>query len=685
MKQIGIVDWFGINKKKNSKDKYGFITTFNGGSIFVHELSLTCEALDEDDVVCFELSNGKNGKGPKANKVVKLTTENIILFQNILTELEDEELFETIEMLSDKIDIDSISLLPEQVLDRMIKAKNGRRLLEPELLLDYFIQEFKRTHSIEALDDFVMVLNEMRYAIGTGERYWSKIEMFHFTQIPDFSYQILPYWLQKKYLAIYAAKDLHTLSPNSILNLYNLFGFTPDPFAGFMPTKKFISLVETHRKNERLLKLNEHAYITPVRTNREKIEILISHLSEDDLLKQTALLSHIAKLVAEDPEAAYALPEYLLKEPAFFEHIPPIEQTKLIWDSTKSEEISQFVGLLKDEGTVLLFYKMTFERDYKQVILNALLKHHANKLVWAVGHLFQCTHFQGQERDIKFRAFHDNLAGYLVELIDADNQEYINLSNRLFPNCAMGRVRYCEARVWGSKVGEAYCPRYKKGCSCQGGFGARIANRNQISGAKMEPNQNLSWEDWSLLEFFHALRVTPSYPGDGLHNPKEYVNRMGGWMNRIIELKERLKCSHCQTPFKSNINYAKRLAVYNQTIFHCVHMFETTSHDRETYISHCWSCKEIIDSRDGYQRLEDYYLCVECGSGHAKSKTHTQGDICPKCGERHMKKSEHHRRGYKCRNCTHKIIVPQDDQLTGRPERIAARKKEIYQTYGLYS
>lgn len=687
MKQIGIVDWFGTNKKKNSKDKYGFITTFNGGSIFVHESSLTSETLDEDDVVCFELSNGNKGKGPKAIKVEKLASDNVILFQNILDELEDAELFATIEMLSNTIDIDSVSLLQEQIKDRMIHSKDGRRLLEPEPLLDYFIQEFKHKHSIEALDDFVMVLNEIRYGIGSGERYWNKIEMFHFTQIPDFSYQVLPYTLQKKYLAIYAAKDLHTLSPDSILNLYNLFGFPLDPFAGYMPMEKFISLVDIHRKNKKLLKLNKHEYITPVRTNKEKIEILISHLSKEDLLKQKVLLTHIAKLVAEDSEAAFALPKYLIKEMAFFEHIPPIEQTKLIWDSTNLEEITQFVGLLKDEGKILLFYRMTFENNYKQGIMNALFNHHANKLTCAIGHLFQCTHFQGQERDMKFREFHDNLAGYLVELIDTGNQEYINLSNRLFPNCAMRRVRYCEARVWGSKIGEAYCPRFKKACLCQGEHGIRIKNHNLISGAKMEPNKNLSWENWSLQEFFHALRVTPSYPGDGLHIPKEYVNRMGGWMNRTIEIKERLKCSHCETPFKSNLNYAKNLAVYNQTLFHCVHMFETAPHDGQTYISHCWSCKEIIDSRDGYHRLEDYYLCIECGSAHIKSKTHTQGDICPKCGERHMKKSDHHRRGYKCGNCNHKIIVPKDEQLTGRPERIAARKKEIYQNQptGLYS
>ena len=187
-------------------------------------------------------------ESPKAIKVEKLASDNVILFQNILAELEDEELFETIEMISNTIDIDSISLLPEQIKDRMIHSKDGRRLLEPEPLLDYFIHEFKRTHSIKALNNFVMVLNEIHYGIGSGERYWNEIEMFHFTQIPDFSYQVLPYTLQKKYLAIYAAKDLQTLSPNSILNLYNLFGFPLDPFAGFMPMKKFISLVDSHRK-----------------------------------------------------------------------------------------------------------------------------------------------------------------------------------------------------------------------------------------------------------------------------------------------------------------------------------------------------------------------------------------------------------------------------------------------------
>ena len=81
---------------------------------------------------------------------------------------------------------------------------------------------------------------------------------------------------------------------------------------------------------------------------------------------------------------------------------------------------------------------------------------------------------------MKFREFHDNLAGYLVELIDTGNQEYINLSNRLFPNCAMRRVRYCEARVWGSKIGEAYCPRFKKACLCKGEHGIRIKPQPNI-------------------------------------------------------------------------------------------------------------------------------------------------------------------------------------------------------------
>ena len=112
-----------------------------------------------------------------------------------------------------------------------------------------------------------------------------------------------------------------------------------------------------------------------------------------------------------------------------------------------------------------------------------------------------------------------------------------------------------------------------------------------------------------MIELLLPLNVTPRLPE--LFNSDEYTNRVAGWLNRLIEIRERLKCNVCGKPLKSNMEYSKNLARYNSTVFYC-----PDNHGGQIYISHCWSCHKIIDSRECQHRDEGgFYVCTNCGSG----------------------------------------------------------------------
>ncbi len=184
-----------------------------------------------------------------------------------------------------------------------------------------------------------------------------------------------------------------------------------------------------------------------------------------------------------------------------------------------------------------------------------------------------------------------------------------------------------------------------------------------LEGACLYAECSQEWRNWSLLELIEATGVVPDLPE--LQKPDEYVSKLSGWVNRLNEIRERLRCSVCKQMMIPNYKYAKNLARYNMTVASCQ---SGEGHDQNIYLNHCWACREIIDSRESRIQVEKRYICIHCGSGPQKSDTYTQGDICPKCGARGMTGEG---RSRLCSACNHSIRLPAAHHLTGpRSQRV---------------
>lgn len=248
----------------------------------------------------------------------------------------------------------------------------------------------------------------------------------------------------------------------------------------------------------------------------------------------------------------------------------------------------------------------------------------------------------------------------------------------LLPECRPRVVRHCEGRPWpeegeeGEKVSRAFCPRKNRPCGVRRVDGRTKADNDyNLYGARLYPETDLRWSTWSLAELLAVSGVVPDAGGLGLRSPDEYVPKLSGWVNRLNEIRERLACSACGAMMRPNYEYAKNLARYNVTIVSCD---GGGGHDQNIYLNHCWSCREIVDSRESSVQDEDgYYICIHCGSGAPKSPSHTQGDRCPACGSGPMRGKG---RYCVCGACNHEIRLPPPNDITG--PRAQLRRRQIW-------
>lgn len=352
-----------------------------------------------------------------------------------------------------------------------------------------------------------------------------------------------------------------------------------------------------------------------------------------------------------------------LLDKVFFGKLAVSVQIGLIWD-IHPDEISQWWLFLSEEAKVRALYRAVSQNTHQSIFANLP----AEGIEHITVQFFLLASLQGKQKDVFLHA-HERFQAHVIERAWATPKPL--LFNGLLAACPqknMSKVSYCEGRAWftgeekregATRALRAFCPRTGKGCSFN--VNGQSSTLNPLFlGARIYPDISLPWMSWSLSEMLESLGVTPNLPE--LKTSDDYLPSLCGWINRLNEIRDRLKCSVCQTVMKPNYTYAKNLARYNVTIVSCPKGF---GHDTNIYINHCWGCNAVIDSRESRIRVENRYICIHCGSGPQRSESYSQGDICPSCGHREITSAD---QVSKCLSCGHSIRRLPAHKVTGSRE-----------------
>ena len=214
---------------------------------------------------------------------------------------------------------------------------------------------------------------------------------------------------------------------------------------------------------------------------------------------------------------------------------------------------------------------------------------------------------------------------------------------QILPPCRENVVQFCEGKPPTGDFTTPYCPRLNEGCS-----------RGIVK--PLDPTSTS--EIWSIMDLLGTSGTSARTELFG----RTLINSVAGWGNRIYEITKRMFCDSCEEPLLVNLEYSKRFdAAYSMTRASC----SANCGKHDVYFSHCYNCKEVIDSRESrFVQLDDgtlfdtggdpdnkrtgkYFICIHCANdgipwcpscgkqaGGANSGLDGDGRQCGGCGHR---------------------------------------------------
>jgi hypothetical protein len=722
MRKIGIIDWYGgYNSKLERENDFGYakLPGEERGTVKIYESDVVC---DVDDLnggvfVTFELTINKNGKH-KAKKVNLLSDDtNIDNFDHqTLAELPSNWRARVFGVLFHKqisqdhfnrliSFISSDTHLTDQLLqnvpfyyslkcadlsfERLSKDDQMKYVAlhwyqDLSLLNETTIEELLKltdwqSESREKAIEIIQTLQNAKF-MNTLDRDEAQ------KMIADYFQNRSPYNSRDCYLVLplqfrYELKLLEYCTPTEAAvlaeQLYNHFHnkiFENDYLQNLLHSilqkiKSFSDVWE--RLPESLLAHESIISVVPI---KKRAYLITKFYSTKEITASEPILNELYQTITGLSQTnTNFLSEWLqtidtevISIPKIFDALPVKCQVEEVWSQifTRNNNVQQSLQRL----TPFAFIRLLMKISQTQTILpnlQQLYEIENHRLIKGML-LIMLVREQGEtEKKDAFDKIHDHFCDYIIQVYESNEEVDWAILKSVFPQCHImnSNVSLCEAKTW--KIENeitAFCPRIQTRCTtCCG-------EKNPL-GAQISARENMDWEHWNLLEYMQSERIEP-YLTDELNNQLEnvgeYINRMAGWINRIIQLRDRLRCSKCKTRLIGNLKYSrKKMSVYANTVFYCPHSKHSDGHDQSVYINHCWNDGSIVDNRYEQIRIEGYYLCMNCGTGPQQSYEYTQGDICPACGSHEMVQSNRYYRHFTCRNCQHKIQIPGARNLTG--------------------
>ena len=390
----------------------------------------------------------------------------------------------------------------------------------------------------------------------------------------------------------------------------------------------------------------------------------------------------------DDLELFQLLPQVHQEQDEYFSLLNKYSKIEITYRDFK-QSMSKTWGLLTVHEKILCVFKIakyTSAEVVKNTVLPTLRESHAhqeeNSLIFALLQLLRCRFDNDYRKSIGFDAIDKKIVKYICSQANQalSTSEHVNLGN-LLPKCAMGLLDYCEAKIL--REDKAWCTRL--GCTCSTSQPqAPITKQNPYidlqqhysvfgdkQGAVITADINKDWQQWTLVELIYASGLLPETSTnnetseiDGFQFERSlnnYIRKLASWINKINEIKHRMRCRYCSSIMPHDIEYSKHSVRFNVTVFHCPHTDSEPylPHDKDIYINECWGCKNIIDSRES--RIQQwylgraYYVCIHCSSGHTQL---IPGQICPSCGHDYSSLPSRPNTMKECPNCHHKIKLP---------------------------
>jgi len=684
MRKIGKIKWFGgHNNKTGRQNDFGFIACEGKpNDIFVHLRQINCSAtaLREGTIVTFEVStNFRDGKEEAKNLrlLIDETDTEIIafcatnedknlwrpVFSNYLANFSIDEaislIFQKIETLSDREIVLFVRSLPNPILFSD-KARKIREIFPKDEHLNLCVKIVNERVSLAKDYSFKQEINATieGASVQFVEKIWENIPSELYVDVPEqrkrFNLKIHARCLVK---LIFDAKDDPSKSIFLMELRERLKEANKDEFWEIIPDEILIT-----------------EQVWPITLPKRRIRILVNKLEKTEKENNKEIIGKIAKTIAETPINEHPIllseiPEWLQENETFFPFKTPFDQVNLVWDLIEAGLWSLAWPRLSREAKIIFIYRILKDKINTSAFFAELKRLQTEKpeneplVKYAINILGSKNN--PDKRNEAFQRAHELLQEWVIEQA-WNSTEPLNLYP-ILPLCQPKKVDYCEGKPWpteedkasgAKKVSRAFCPRANKSCSLFEPNTERNFSLG-LEGARLYAECRQDWKDWSLLEILQATGVVPSLPD---LKSDEYVQKLSGWINRLNEIRDRLKCSVCSQTMTPNYKYSKDLARYNMTVASCK---QGNGHDRDIYFNHCWACREIIDSRESKIQLDGFYICIHCGSGMRKSPSYSQGDICPKCGTPEMKQKEQESRFIQCSSCKHTIRLPAQQHLTG--------------------
>lgn len=684
MRKIGKIKWFGgHNNKTGRQNDFGFIACEGKpNDIFVHLRQINCSAtaLREGTIVTFEvITNFRDGKEEAKNLrlLIDETDTEIItfcainkepnlwipVFSKYLANFSINEaillIFQKLETLSEGERVSFVRTLPNQILFSH-KARKIREILAKDEHLNLCVKMLNERVSLLKDYSFKEEINATieGASVEFVEKIWENIPSELYVDVPEqrkrFNLKIHARCLVKLILDPKddQSKSIFLMELRECLKEAN-----KDEFWEIIPDEILI-----------------YEQIWPITIPKRRVRILVNKLEKTEKENHKEIISEIVKTIAKTSINEHSIllleiPEWLKENEAFFPFKTPFEQVNLVWNLIEDGLWSLAWSRLPKEAKIIYIYRIlkdqintsAFFAELKRLQTekpeNEPLVKYAINILWAKDN--------PAKKNEAFQRAHELLQEWVIEQA-WNSTEPLNLYP-ILPLCKPKKVDYCEGKPWpteedkasdAKKVSRAFCPRANKSCSLFEPDTERNFSLG-LEGARLYAECRQDWKDWSLLELLQATGVVPSLPD---LKSDEYVQKLSGWINRLNEIRDRLKCSVCSQTMTPNLKYSKDLARYNMTVASCK---KGNDHDRNIYFNHCWACYQIIDSRESKIKLDGLYICIHCGSGAKKSHNYSQGDICPKCGTPGMKQKEPESRFIQCSSCKHTIRLPAQQHLTG--------------------